>query len=232
MIKHLLSIVFIFLFANSVIGQNDIDPFQTLVNNGLISTTFINPNTKIEGSPYVIDEFTPAQISILGNKIYPVKYNAFHDEIAVLTEDKSVYSLRKNSKNKIIVTYINPKKVYQIFKYFDDTNNEGSGFFIELTSKNVNVKLLKKERIIFIGDKKSISSYAESEPAKYKRIKDKYFIKINSESAISLPKNKKEIAKLFPENQKVVLDFIRDETIKFKKEEDLIRLIIFLNQLS
>ena len=47
MIKHLLSIVFIFLFANSVIGQNDIDPFQTLVNNGLISTTFINPNTKI-----------------------------------------------------------------------------------------------------------------------------------------------------------------------------------------
>jgi len=168
----------------------------------------------------------------LGNKIYPVKYNAFHDEIAVLTQDDIVYSLRKNSKNNIIVTYINPKKVYQIFKYLDNTNNEDSGFFIELTSKNINVKLLKKERIIFIGDKKSISSYAESEPAKYKRIKDKYFIKIDDNIAVALPKSKKEIAKLFPENQKIVLDFIKDETIRFKKEEDLIKLIVFLNQLS
>ena len=72
--KSYLTLITIFLYVYIVLGQNDVDPFQNLINNGFISTTFINPNTKIEGSPYVIDEFSPAQISILGNKIYPVKY--------------------------------------------------------------------------------------------------------------------------------------------------------------
>jgi hypothetical protein len=227
-----ITLFILFFCTNFILAQRTADPFQILVDNGNISTTFINKNSKIEGSPYVVDKFSPAKISILGNKIYSVKYNAFHDEVAVLGDDNVLYSLRKDIRKDIFVTYIIQKKTYQIYSYLNNDGIQDSGFFIVMSNQNSNIKLLKKERIIFIGEKKSVSSYADSEPSQYKRISDKYFIKIGEENARILPRNKKEFSNLFPEYKKDIMTYIKSERIKLNNEKDLLKILSFLNSLN
>ena len=76
-----------------------------------------------------------------------------------------------------------------------------------------------------------MSSYQSEIPASFKRVKDKYFIKISENPAIEVPKNKKEFAKLFPNNESKVLSFIKKNKIKISQETDLIKIANFCSGL-
>lgn len=198
---------------------------------GLISTTPIVENSEIEGSPYINDQFTPAKISASEDNIFYVRYNALKDEFEVKGENDIAYALNKYRRD-IVVQLIAFKKTYQVFGYLDKNENENFGYFVDLSNTNSDIKLLKKENVTFIKEKFAVTSYDSSQPARYKRGNDEYYIKINDNNAVELPTNKKDIAKLFPEHENEILDFIKKERIKVKREDDAKSLINFINQLS
>lgn len=229
--RKLLSIIFLFSCINSSYSQNGLNGVQNLVNDGFISTTATKFNTNIKGSPYITDEFNLAKISNSTNQIYSVKYNGFLDEFEMQGKDNEIYAINKNESKDLIITFINTKKKYQIFNYFNEENDLELGYFIHINSQNP-IKLLKKERIIFISEKKSSTGYDRAQPAEYKRSKDKYYIKVKDLEAVLLPSNKKKLVILFPTFEKKILTFIKTEKIKLKKETDLMKLINYLNQIS
>ena len=184
---------------------------------------------KIEGSAYINEIFVPAKMSTAKNKVFSVRYNAFNDEMEIKGENDIIYGIDKNRKD-ILIHFSNPKQTYQTFNYTID--NQGLlGYFVKLNFDS-ELLLLKKESTIYVEEKISKTTYGASKPAHFKRAQDKYFIKIGKNNAIELPKNKKEIAKLFPEFEKETLSFIKKNKIKLKNETDLLELIEYLNSLN
>ncbi|GFZ90225.1 hypothetical protein GCM10011531_22260 [Aquaticitalea lipolytica] len=199
-------------------------------SGGLISTTPVVENSQIEGSPYVNEEFLPAKISASEDNIFYVRYNALKDEFEVKGANNVAYALNKYRRD-IVVELISNNKTYQVYGYLDKNENENFGYFVNLSNPNSNIKLLKKENITFVKEKVAVTSYDSSQPARYKRGSDAYYVKINDNNAVLLSTNKKDVSKLFPGNEKKVLDFIKKEKLKLKKEDDMNKLIQFTNTL-
>lgn len=227
--RKLLFLVFLISIINISYSQNGLNGVQNLVSDGFISTTATKLNTNIKGSPYITNEFNLAKISISSYDTFSVKYNAFLDEFEVLGKDDVIYAINKNESKDITITIIGEQKKYQIYDYYNDKNELTIGYFIYLNQLNSKIKLLKKERIIFISEKPSSNGYDRAQKAEYKRSKDKYYMKIKDQIAVLLPNNKKKLIKLFPGQENEISNFIKTEKIKLSKESDLIKLIKYLN---
>lgn len=230
--KPLLIISSIILSFNIGSAQNVMSPYGNLGDFGFITIPAVESNNKVKGSQYITKGFVSAKISVLKNRIYHVKYNALLDEIVVKGEDDVTYGLDKHGRKDITITLLGSKKAYQVFNYLDDRNYETIGYFIHITPINSNTKLLKKECIKFIEEKKAYSSYTQTQPAHYKRENDKYYIKIKDQIAVLLPNKKNKLTQLFPSFEKEVLRFIKSKKINLKKEADLVILVNYINQLN
>lgn len=183
----------------------------------------------IEGSKYLVDNFMPAVVSTMPDKLFNIKYNVFSGEMEVQSSNNKAYALNKYRKD-IVITFINSKTTYQLFDFINSDDMMQLGYFLVL-NRGEN-KILKKEKIIFLEEKPSKTGYDEHRPPQYKRLDDKYYLKITSNSnAIELPKNKKKFAALFPDKKGAILDFIKSKKIKFSKDADLKKLITHINTL-
>ncbi|MEZ4793551.1 MAG: hypothetical protein R2783_08855 [Gelidibacter sp.] len=200
-------------------------------SSGLISTTPIVLNEYVQGSPYINEDFLPARISVSEDDVFYVRYNAISDQFEVKGENNKSYALNKYRRD-IVVQLVGLKKTYQVFGYLDENENENFGYFVIMNDQDSNVKLLKKEKKFFIGEKVATTSYDTPKPATYKRANDEYYIKIGNDPAVELPTKKKEIAKLFPKKEDKILNFIKEHKIKTKREEDLNRLMSYINQIG
>ncbi len=183
----------------------------------------------IEGSPYINKVFTAAEISTQKKTLFALRYNAYNDQFEVKGDDKKTYLLNKLKKD-FIIKFNSTNKSYKAFSYIKD-DNFLTGYFVILSNIKSKISLLKKERIMFVESKVGVTSYQEDKPAHFKRVNDKYFLKIEDNPAKILPKNKKDIAKIFPEHSKEILSFIKKNKIKTSKEADLIKLASFINTL-
>jgi len=200
--------------------------------NGMISTTAVVLNDHVEGTPYINEKFTPAMISASENNIFYVRYNAANDEIEVKGDNNVAYALNKYRKD-ITVELIALKKTYQNFMYMNSDDEPAFGYFTHISVPSANVKILKREVVKFFDEKVQVTGYDTPQNAKYKRLADKYYIKINNKStAVALPNSKKSVAKLFPEHEKEVLSYIKGEKIKLKDEDSLSKFSTYLNELN
>ncbi|WP_323789297.1 hypothetical protein [Psychroserpens sp.] len=217
------------LFLQSNLQAQELINSQALVesNTGLI-LTFDRSDKTIQGSPYIYEEFSPARVSADQDKIFNLRYNAVSDEIEVQTDKSTIQAINKNIKG-VTITFLKDDKTYQAINYIDSDGSAKRGYFIYLTNTNDSNPLLLKESIKFLERQPAKSSYQEAKPAEFKRQDDKYYIMLKNETAVELPSKKKEIANLFPEHSKDILDFIKSNSIKTSKQEDLIQLARYIN---
>lgn len=191
-------------------------------------TIGLEDKVDVEGSKYIQDDFNMATISIYSGYKFNVKYNAYDDEMEVQGKDNKSFALNKNEKSAE-VTFVNNNITYGLFDYANSDGQKVPGYFQKLTVGET-VALLKKEKIMFIEEKVSKTGYDTYRPPKYKRLNDQFFIKLKeSPVAIEFPKNKKNIASLFPNKKDKILKFIKENKIKTNKEEDLIKLTNYIN---
>lgn len=199
--KTLLIFTLTFLSLNVSYSQDVMNSLGSIGDFGYI-TTPAETNNGVKGSPYTTEDYVPAKISVLKNRVYRVKYNALMDEIVVMGDNNATYGLDKHGRRDITITLLGSKKSYQVFNYLDDRNFETIGYFIHITPISSNVKLLKKERIKFVNAKKSINSYSQPEPAHYKRENDRYYVKYKDEIAVFYQPRKRSWPKFFPASKK------------------------------
>ena len=199
--------------------------------NLLIDVSPVVLNASVEGSPYINEKYLPATISASEGDIFYLRYNAMNDLFEVKGDNNKVYSLNRYRRD-IVVEILPLKKTYQVFGFYDSEQNENFGYFLYLSNPNSKTVLLKKEKITFIDEKKAATSYGTNRPAQYKRWDDQFFLKLGDEKILSeLPSSKKDLAKLFPQHEDDVLNFIKKNRIKISKEEDLVQLMNHINKL-
>ncbi|AUC74253.1 hypothetical protein [Olleya sp. Bg11-27] len=182
-------------------------------------------DTNIEGSKFIKSHYQQANISTHPNILFNVRYNAYNDDIEIEGKENTSYSLNKYS-GTIIVTMLTGE-TYINAKYIDNENNINTGFF-EVLKTSGEFFLLKKQTITIKEKEEAKTTYHQSKPAKYKKSKDEYYIKTNNLTATKIPKKNKDFANLFPNKKDAISKFIKDEKIKLKKEEDLIKVFKYI----
>ena len=175
----------------------------------------------ILGTPYPDKNFMKAKISGTTEEQIPIRYNSYNDEIEFKKDDKVLALPKKTEYTRIEAT--SPKITFVLL----DTSDELSGYFYELVNgKNGLYKKIKTKFIDFIP---APNGYSSDKPANFKTLDPVYYIKTDK-SFIKKPKNSKEIIEQFPDKKENLSAFFKSNKIKFDKEEDLIKLVTFLNQ--
>lgn len=175
----------------------------------------------IQGTPYPDKDFMKAKISGTTDEQVPIRYNSYNDEIEFKKEDKVLALPKKTEYGRIEV--ISPKKTLVLL----DTSDELAGYFYELANgKN---SLYKKVKTKFIDFIPAPNGYSSDKPANFKTLDPVYYIKTDK-GFIKKPKSQKEIIEQFPDKKDSLNTFFKSNKIKFDKDEDLIKLVTFLNQ--
>ncbi len=180
----------------------------------------------VEGSAYVNSAFLPSKVTGLNLVTPPMRYNAFKDEIEFLKDEKTYYLTKSDSLEVILLG--------TSYKYLEYQVKEGDerGFLIQLYfNPNEKISLYKKEKVVYVEKAEAVSSYAEDRPARYKKEEDKFYIKV-TDKIIFMPKKKKELLALFPNNGKEIEGFMKTNKISLDDERNLIDLTKFLNSLK
>lgn len=184
--------------------------------------------SKIEGSPYYQEKFLKAYVSSL-DTVMDIRYNVANDEMEV-EYNGNVGQIVKN--DSLIIKFQHTNKTYQylFYSYKDEIER---GYLIPSTS-NKNVNFFIKENIKLIPFSEGTLSYGqktEGRPAYYKKDDSIYFLQY-SNSIKEMPSKKKELLKMFPNNEKEIETFLKTNKISFKDEEDLILLVNYLDTLN
>ncbi len=219
------------LICTVQLQAQDLINTQTLVesNFGQIYA-FDRSDKTIQGTPYLLDDFSPARVSADSDKIYNLRYNAVTDQMEVQSEKNTIQAINKNIDG-VTITFLKDDKTYESINYINDKGLAERGYFIHLSSTSAKINLLIKEAKKFIERKPAKSSYQVTKPAQFKRLDDIYYIIIKNKTAQLLPSKKKDLLRLFPEHSKAIEAFIKSNKIKTSKQDDLITLVNYINTL-
>lgn len=219
------TLIFISLFSLTVIyGQVLTGTLPTEMNiynkvNSKNSSKELNYD-EIKGTPFPNKQFVAAKFKD-NFETAPARYNSFNDNIEYKKNDE-IFVL-PDTEDFSRVTYIDTKETLVNLK----TGDELSGYFYEIVNgKN---SLYKKIKTKYIDATPAKTTYDSDKPASFKTLSPVYYIKTDK-GFIKKPKNQKEILEQFPDKKEALNTFFKENKIKFDKEEDLKKLVNFLNQ--
>lgn len=194
--------------------------------NQLLGIPFNNKSNLNQANPYIFDNFVDSDVFFkdINNPLkYKLNYNAFDDQLEYLINDEKF--IVTNPDNILKVKINGRILVYKNYYNFDETKN---GYFFEIIDDYIS--LYKKEIIISTLKEKTIYKDDEVKNAGLIKTKPQYYISIYGES-LRLIKNKKKLLLAFY-NHPAIEEFIKKEKIKLHKEDDLIELVTFINNLD
>lgn len=219
------TLIFISLFFLTVIyGQVFTGSLPTDMNiynkvNSKSSNRELNYD-EIQGTPYPNKQFILAKFKD-NFETAPARYNSFKDYIEY-QKNNEIYIL-PDTEDFSRITFIGTKESLVNLK----TGDELSGYFYELVNgKN---SLYKKIKTKFTDAVPAKNTYDSDKPAIFKTFQPFFYIKTDKDF-IKKPKNQKEILEQFPDKKEELTVFFKENKIKFDKEEDLKKLVNFLNQ--
>gem|GEM_PF-1569628 len=227
--KILLLSVFSLCFGGTILSQitsvTVIDLRRLQKDFEQAKLTEVSSTPVYEGTPYLFDEFTGADIHLKegqGYEAIPMNYNIHNDDFEYKTENIS-YSLGNND----LVDYISigDRKFYYMTYTYNSAEIKG---YLELLAAG-DYRFFKKHRVIYTSPRTS-RGYVEAQPAKFNSRSPDYFIELKDGNILYFNKLD-DIARLIPEESRRIKDYIKDKRLKARKEEDIVRLADFINGL-
>ncbi len=187
------------------------------------------PSTKeniVDGTPYINgNNFEKVVIKGYSKNVQNLRYNAYEDEMEFKDGNDTYYT---NKEEGLKIDFPALKKTYQCVNYSFDNKNR-FGYLVVLVD-NPKYSLFKQEKIELLKGEKSPSAYSKDANDYYVKQKDLYIIK-KENSYFKMPKNQKEFINDFSLNKTEFDKFIKENKLSFSKEEDLKKIINYLNNL-
>nr|WP_319570781.1 hypothetical protein [uncultured Draconibacterium sp.] len=214
------------LYAQSIYNlRSAIDFFET---NKIQRGDFRRPlsESEIEGSPYLIDEFTKGTIytsqKIQYNDI-PLRYNIYNDEMEFQTPDDQILAI---ATPEIVEKAVVGEDTFSNIPY-EFGNKVKRAYFILLIEGKLS--LYARPEVMYQKPKKA-AGYKEPEPAKFIKRPDVFYLRINQQAAVKI-ESKKDLQNFFTDHQKQIQDFIKKNKIKVGKKDKIIELVQYYNSL-
>lgn len=214
--------------SQNVIDNNNAQDFLKALTGGQSNTLtqFDNRYVEIKGSPFVSKDWTEGSIIVNKNnqvvKGIFIMYNAYDNELWVKVDEKKTILL-DNSTIKGFV--INDNDIKRVFVK-DDIKKYKATFFEVICDGKVSV--LKKPHVnLFKSDTKS--GY-QMEKSNFFKASPKYFIKKGKGEFQLLKRKSYALSKKFPKLKRKMKKYIKKEKIKLNKDEDLKKLMKWINE--
>lgn len=185
----------------------------------------IYDSLNVKGSPYEYNVFFYGYLYENDKPIgsLPMRYNIYNDEFQVRLEEDDINGLTFDENYKIEI--YNSTYIPLIYDFKNKKNLKG--YFLALNKGDY--KLLEKKRKIYIPAKPPKNSLSPGFPARFIDSKKLYFLSPSLKKP-ELIKGKNEFISLFEKGlQDKVSEFIKENDISLKSEEDLMALFDFLN---
>jgi hypothetical protein len=208
-------LTFNLLFSQDATNKLILDVSILAARNAAGGLTYDN----IEGSPHYSDGFVKSIVYLKDGRTasLPLRYDLFQDEIEFKRDEKIFWLFKKD------VLYIQYGKDTLFPEPFSDDPGKSTYFFAQEKGKYA---LYIRKKVSFQPEAPS-KGYSESLPDRFERDRDEYYLKQEGMPALEII-NKKTLLGILGENEPA-LDYIKKSKIKASKEEDLLKLIIFLN---
>lgn len=211
-LSFLLSVCFAYTQSENIFASN---------SNSFLSIKKKYDNN-IKGSLFVNKNFLPATINSMPQQ-YPTRYNAHTDNFEVEHNGSTKFIVPSKTSN-YKVKFVYPSKLYQTFPYYTNSSDK-VGFFVVKSSGN-NYDFVVKEQIIYVEAEKPKTPYEKYKPARLKRVKDVYYLRVNkSEKLRKIKLKKKDVIKFFGKDSKKAASLIKKNRLNVKREKDMIELL-------
>ena len=214
-----------------VIGSFGVTKAQLFVPSGFIAVRLHQYNLgihkielsydQIEGSPYANKEFKQAKIAEKYRN-ENVRLNIDRDDVEFLDGEKIMVLPKTDEFSRIKIIPNNEVLVYK-----DLDADAKKGYYYELVMGKVS--LFKKLELKFSNYEPAQTSFKNVTPATFFQVPPSFFIEKDGK-VLKNPKREKEIISLFPDKKNELNKFFNQNRIRLSKEEDLIKLVAFLNQ--
>ena len=177
-----------------------------------------------EGSPYLNDAFTAAQINDISETQF-VRFNAYEGKVEAKVSSNQVVEL-DGADSYVITLKDGSGRVYETHSFVNSKGEVLYSFFEKLhTTDGYNLYL--KEQIKYQKEVKP-EAYKDAQPASFKKDNSTFYVNDlwrGSEDLVRLPDRTKSFTELFPNQAKSLKNFIKQEKLKLDEREDLIRIL-------
>lgn len=179
--------------------------------------------TNVTGSPYQNENFQPGTVTIADKSFDTyIRYNGLNDVFEIKNQMGDISALIRRPDIKITMD----GKQHKIETYVDENDMSKQRYFVIL-AEGENM-LLKNEGIEYKEAQQASSSYSQSKPASLVPY-SKYYIKKGDGNAVEVSLRKKAILNVLDDDR--AKDYVKDNKLKLKKEEEVVQLLNYLNAL-
>jgi len=183
----------------------------------------------IEGSPYMDNTFSKGQLYYgdeqVGNIYF--RYNAYNEEIEIKQQNLEGEPIRGLGKDKKIRLVANGESMS--FKTFVDSQGNTQNGYLTLLSDG-DYKLYKHIDVVFKEAKKAENSFVKGKPAKFIQFVEYYLEGPDGKRIDQVELNNKKVLNVISEDKKASLSsFLKENKLKIKGEQDLMKVLSFLN---
>ncbi|WP_299618181.1 hypothetical protein [uncultured Tenacibaculum sp.] len=184
---------------------------------------------KFEGSAFIQKDFKVGVISD-SNKHVLFRYNAYKDEMLIKNEKTLKYfNLLKGLGNRIKAVNTHGEDTYIVFNDKEDGENR----FFKHVFNTVDKKqhLLIKEKVIFVEAKQPKTAYQDYKKPHFKRLEDKFYISLDGENAVEVPRSKRKFIALFGDKKNEIKTYIKEKKKSYKDKQGLMAILKYYNSL-
>lgn len=215
----------LFASAQSVSELN-----TTLINFrlGMLPETpdYVSLTEYYDGSPFLEEEWQPGKITFFSGRTYeyPMKYMVYADQIWVKDKQDSVRGLTLSEQIKSIE--IGDKTfVYGTYSLGYKQKNG----VLEMLYPGIEGRLLLLYTCTIEKGREG-NGYQKKEKDRFV-LKKEFYYQIGEEMAKPVPRSKKDFFAVFNDRAKDVEKFSKDNKLKIKRQEDLIKIFSFYDDL-
>lgn len=205
----------------------NIRTFDPYTGKNLIPTEY---SPDIEGSPYLLSQFTPANIILLNGstmKNMLLRFNQEKNEISFTDSLNNKFIFNKQVVRKVVFNTIfsNSGSFLVLKSGFPAIDKQDSNYLYEALAEG-KIDLIKKNEKVIQTIKNELSGEVRKEFVEY----NSYYIFSNK--TIKLYRNDKSaLLDMMTDKQREVDAYIASNKINFKKNADVVKLVSYYNSL-
>jgi hypothetical protein len=218
-------IVFMVMMFLTLVNNKTTAQGGEFVFNGKGQPFLRVPPVDVDGDPYLYDRWLPGKVLTVSGKVYEnlkIKYDIYSDFL-LFAYDSADEPLKFADDVKSFTLILSEPQVF--YNGFPAIDNQTSQSYYQVLSKGA-IMLLKRATKVINESK----GYNTNVITKSYQNHNKYYI--YSDGKISSTDNPKKALYSLAVNRKAQLDeFVKNNSINFKKDEDLSKVFNFYNNL-
>ncbi len=230
--RNLLLVVSFLLYISFTAGAQITTPkspnvrFDEIMRGGVM----IGPDRYVDvsGNPFIEEEFQEGEVIHMDSSMTHnvlMRLNHHTDEIEFKMDDK-------------ILVFAKPRQIdhvtfgHRSFAYYDFIQNrqKDAGYFEVLAWGNT--RLLLRRNTIVKREDKPPTDMSGGNFRDYFRTTEEYFLKKGEAPAVQIKKGAKSMLKALGDHEVELSEFIQENKLKLRSEEEMIDLIYFYNSVS